>query len=74
LNYGITNFDHIGSALLTIFQCTTLEGWTDIMYMVSDGYNIYASNVFFSLCVIICSYFLLNLTVAVMFENFNAMH
>ena len=35
INYGITNFDNIGYAMLTVFQCITLEGWTDIMYAVS---------------------------------------
>lgn len=33
-NFGITNFDNIGYAMLTVFQCITLEGWTDIMYAV----------------------------------------
>ena len=33
-NHGITNFDNIGLACLTVFQCITLEGWTDVMYMV----------------------------------------
>ncbi|GBO99757.1 Voltage-dependent calcium channel type D subunit alpha-1, partial [Eumeta japonica] len=30
-NFGITNFDHIGYSMLTVFQCITLEGWTDII-------------------------------------------
>ena len=34
-NYGITNFDNIAFAGLTVFTCITLEGWTDVMYMVS---------------------------------------
>ena len=34
-NDGITNFDNIGLAMLTVFQCVTLEGWTDMMYAVS---------------------------------------
>ena len=34
-NYGITNFDHIGLAMLTVLQCITMEGWTQIMYYVS---------------------------------------
>ena len=34
-NSGITNFDNIGLACLTVFQCITLEGWTDVMYSVS---------------------------------------
>ena len=32
-NYGVTNFDNIGTALITIFQCITMEGWTSIMYI-----------------------------------------
>jgi len=34
-NDGITNFDNFGLAMLTVFQCVTLEGWTDMMYAVS---------------------------------------
>ena len=33
LNYGVTNFDHMGNAFLTIFQCITMEGWTTVMYI-----------------------------------------
>jgi len=73
LNWGITNFDNIFSALLTIFQCITLEGWTQIMYMIQDAYSYYFAAIYFSLCIIICSYFLLNLTVAVMLDNFSIM-
>ena len=69
-NFGITKFDSIGDAYLTIFQCTTLEGWTQIKGMISDGYNIVVAEVFFVLCVLICNYFLLNLTVAVMLDKF----
>lgn len=34
-NWGITNFDNFGLAMLTVFQCVTLEGWTDVLYDVS---------------------------------------
>jgi hypothetical protein len=34
VNYGITNFDNIFNAMLSIFQMVTLEGWVDLMYMV----------------------------------------
>ena len=34
-NYGITSFDHIGYAMLTVFQCFTMEGWTNVLYYVS---------------------------------------
>lgn len=34
-NQGITNFDNFGLAMLTVFQCITLEGWTDVLYSVN---------------------------------------
>ena len=34
-NFGITSFDNIGFAMLTVFQCITMEGWTNVMYYVS---------------------------------------
>lgn len=34
-NDDITHFDHIGVAFLTIFQCITMEGWVDVMYVPS---------------------------------------
>lgn len=34
-NYGITNFDNFGLSMLTVFQCITLEGWTDVLYNVN---------------------------------------
>lgn len=34
-NDGITNFDNFGLSMLTVFQCITLEGWTDVLYNVS---------------------------------------
>lgn len=34
-NFGITNFDNILFAVLTVFQCITMEGWVEILYNVS---------------------------------------
>lgn len=34
-NEGITNFDNFGLSMLTVFQCITLEGWTDVLYAVN---------------------------------------
>lgn len=34
-NNGITNFDNFLFAMLTVFQCITMEGWTDVLYWVS---------------------------------------
>ena len=30
-NYDVTSFDNIFWAMLVIFQCVTLEGWSDLM-------------------------------------------
>jgi hypothetical protein len=69
-NWGITNFDYIWTAFLTIFECTTIDGWTTLLYMIGDSYSYAFSAIFFSLCIIICNYFILNLTVAVMLQHF----
>ena len=29
-NYGVTNFDNLFYCLLAVFQCITLEGWSDM--------------------------------------------
>lgn len=34
---GIVNFDNFGLAMLTVFTCITLEGWTEVMYNVSSS-------------------------------------
>ena len=31
---GIINFDNIIYAMITVFQCITMEGWTDVLYYV----------------------------------------
>lgn len=36
-NDGITQFDNILFAVLTVFQCITMEGWTTVLYNVSQG-------------------------------------
>jgi hypothetical protein len=70
LNYGITNFDNIANAFLTIFQCITMEGWTKIMNIYQDVYIGGLVVVYFLLCIIICAVFLLNLTIAVMLMEY----
>jgi hypothetical protein len=66
LNFSITNFDNLPQAFLTIFQCITLEGWIDVTNMFEDSYTVWFVEVYFLLCIIVCSFFVLNLTIAVM--------
>ena len=70
LNYGITCFDDIRYAFLTIFQCITMEGWTKIMNIYEDAYSRVFVVLYFISCVVICAFFLLNLTIAVMLMKY----
>jgi voltage-dependent calcium channel L type alpha-1D len=45
VNYGITNFNNLFAAIITIFQVITLEGWVDVMYNVILEYNIVSLSV-----------------------------
>ena len=69
-NFGITTFDNIAAGFLTIFQCITLEGWVDIMYVLMDATGGFVAPVIFSVLIFIGSFFLLNLTLAVLGDNF----
>lgn len=43
----------------------TLEGWTDMMYIVRDAENVMTYDLFFLGCVILGSFVILNLMIAV---------
>ena len=46
-NYGITSFDNIIYAMLTVFQCITMEGWTPILYWFNDALGNQFSAIYF---------------------------
>uniref|UniRef100_A0A8D0L3M7 Voltage-dependent N-type calcium channel subunit alpha n=1 Tax=Sphenodon punctatus TaxID=8508 RepID=A0A8D0L3M7_SPHPU len=60
-NFGITNFDNILFAVLTVFQCITMEGWTDILYNTNDAAGNTWNWLYFIPLIIIGSFFMLNL-------------
>ncbi|KAL5275640.1 cac family protein [Megaselia abdita] len=69
-NSGITSFDNIGFAMLTVFQCITMEGWTAILYWTNDALG-YAFNwVYFVPLIVIGSFFMLNLVLGVLSGEF----
>ena len=72
-NLETTNFDNIFSALLTIFQCVTLEGWSLVMLMEMETSHSMTC-LFFIPLVFIGAYFMLNLTLAVISYKFNEAH
>jgi hypothetical protein len=68
-NFEVTNFDNIFWALLVVFQCITLEGWSDVMVQYQQVYTRFVF-LFFFLLVFIGAFFLLNLTLAVINSAF----
>jgi hypothetical protein len=73
-NWGFTSFDNVPAAVLTLFQCSTLEGWTDIMYQVGDGVDKTFSVLFFLLLNLIAAMFIFNLILVIISESFNLSH
>ncbi|XP_045145270.1 voltage-dependent N-type calcium channel subunit alpha-1B, partial [Echinops telfairi] len=69
-NFGITNFDNILFAVLTVFQCITMEGWTDILYHTNDAAGNTWNWLYFIPLIIIGSFFMLNLVLGVLSGEF----
>lgn len=74
------NFDHLGNAVLALFQAASLNAWTDIMYSTQDiteldmqpSFNASQANaLFFVVFVLIGAFFSLNLFIGVVIDNFN---
>ncbi|KAM8915326.1 calcium channel, voltage-dependent, L type, alpha 1D subunit, a isoform 3-T3 [Spinachia spinachia] len=70
-NGGITNFDNFLFAMLTVFQCITMEGWTDVLYWMNDAMGLELPWVYFVSLVIFGSFFVLNLVLGVLSGEFS---
>ncbi|XP_053098404.1 calcium channel, voltage-dependent, L type, alpha 1D subunit, a isoform X13 [Pangasianodon hypophthalmus] len=70
-NGGITNFDNFLFAMLTVFQCITMEGWTDVLYWTNDAMGMELPWVYFVSLVIFGSFFVLNLVLGVLSGEFS---
>jgi len=62
---GTFSFDNILLSIMNIFQMITLEGWTDMMYIVRDAEGTIMYDLFFISCVVLGSFVILNLMIAV---------
>ncbi|XP_051278200.1 calcium channel, voltage-dependent, N type, alpha 1B subunit, a isoform X1 [Dicentrarchus labrax] len=69
-SFGITNFDNILFAILTVFQCITMEGWVDILYNANDASGNTWNWLYFIPLIIIGSFFMLNLVLGVLSGEF----
>jgi len=72
-NFGVTNFDNLLYSLLSVFQCVTLEGWSETQRMMQLAFS-YIIFIFFVPMVFIGAFFLLNLTLAVINSKFTEAH
>uniref|UniRef100_A0A182YN24 Voltage-dependent L-type calcium channel subunit alpha n=1 Tax=Anopheles stephensi TaxID=30069 RepID=A0A182YN24_ANOST len=70
-NFGITNFDNFGLSMLTVFQCVTLEGWTDMLYYIEDAMGSSWQWVYFISMVILGAFFVMNLILGVLSGEFS---
>ncbi|XP_056894023.1 voltage-dependent R-type calcium channel subunit alpha-1E isoform X5 [Takifugu flavidus] len=69
-NDGITQFDNILFAVLTVFQCITMEGWTTVLYNTDDALGPLWNWLYFIPLIIIGSFFVLNLVLGVLSGEF----
>merc|ERR1712223_52314 len=70
-NFGITNFDNFGLSMLTVFQCVTLEGWTDVLYWVQDSMGNTWQFAYFVSMVVLGAFFVMNLILGVLSGEFS---
>uniref|UniRef100_A0A3P8RYE4 Voltage-dependent L-type calcium channel subunit alpha n=1 Tax=Amphiprion percula TaxID=161767 RepID=A0A3P8RYE4_AMPPE len=69
-NHGITHFDNLGFSMLTVYQCITTQGWTDVLYWVNDAIGMEWPWIFFTSLILVGSFFVLNLVLGVLSGEF----
>jgi hypothetical protein len=74
LNFGVTNFEHLGSSLLTVFQMITSETWYFQIMLLMDVDTPFLGFIYCFMVIIIGQFFLLNLILAVIVQAFIKQH
>ncbi|XP_075470088.1 voltage-dependent L-type calcium channel subunit alpha-1S isoform X2 [Ascaphus truei] len=69
-NNGITHFDNFGFAMLTVYTCITMEGWTEVLYWVNDAIGNEWAWIYFVSLILLGSFFVLNLVLGVLSGEF----
>ncbi|XP_036926405.1 voltage-dependent L-type calcium channel subunit alpha-1S isoform X3 [Sturnira hondurensis] len=69
-NRGITHFDNFGFSMLTVYQCITMEGWTEVLYWVNDAIGNEWPWIYFVTLILLGSFFILNLVLGVLSGEF----
>merc|ERR1712012_506573 len=57
--------------MLTVFQCISMEGWTNVMYYINDAEGNSWPWIYFISLIIIGSFFVLNLVLGVLSGEFS---
>lgn len=68
---GTISFDNVGMAWTAIFLVISLEGWSDIMYLLQDSHSFWVW-IYFVLLIVIGSFFMINLCLVVIATQFSA--
>ena len=75
--YGQTSFDNIFMSIMMVFQCSTTENWSWIMYSFYSGFTTVMSVIataYFLLIIILLNFVIDNLMLAVIVVKFNEAH
>ena len=69
-NYGITKFDNVIYSFISVFQCLTGEGWSFLMYLLWHTFSKPLVALYFVFLILFGVFFVLNLFLAVIKNNF----
>ncbi|KAI5607630.1 calcium channel, voltage-dependent, L type, alpha 1S subunit, a isoform X1, partial [Silurus asotus] len=69
-NNGISHFDNLGFSMLTVYQCITTQGWTDVLYWVNDALGMEWPWLYFVTLILLGSFFILNMVLGVLCGEF----
>ena len=70
---GAGSFDNIGDAIILVFTSVTLEGWVDVMYALYHSFGAsWLVSAYFILLVVFGSFFVMNLAMAVIWDEYQA--
>ncbi|EQC31375.1 hypothetical protein, variant [Saprolegnia diclina VS20] len=70
LNFGLTHFDSVGSALIIIMQIVTASGWMALTENTQDAYSWIGAGIYFNVVLFVGMCFLLQINMAIMVSAF----
>jgi hypothetical protein len=68
---GYNGFDHIGHSLYTVYQTSSQEGWSHLMYSTFDHYPAWKVAAYFVSLIFFLGWMVRNVFIAVFTETFN---